>query len=430
MVLPNIFLNIYVYINDLNRVLINFDYCFLYLFFYFLFLIDLFFILYQYFPFIKINDLIYLASFIFHGPREYIYLLLFSLFVIIFLYYVVVSYIKSSWYSNLEFSKISLFFLNIIFFCLLLNLLLDDSKWKIWGDVEFKFGKSQVVVFYNNFNNTYNQITNKKELLELASYEGATNDYFKKNYIHQSKVLLIVNESWGFPREIIGNEILKNIRTKKYKSYEEGKLKFIGATVSGELRELCKLNTRSFSLRLAETGFENCLPNYFKSIGYKTYAFHGAMGNLYDRNYWYPKAGFDEILTFEKLNQKNLRKCKSFSGICDEEIFPIIKEKILEDDKVFLYWLTLKTHVPYKDEIKDSRFECVKLKIPSDSETCRWAMLQTDFFDRLAKMLDDPAMRDIDVIVVGDHATPIFNLGESIQYFKNNNEVSYLKFKL
>lgn len=437
--IPNFIFDFYVLWAGLSRPLINFDYFLIYFLIYFstnrflsilgyllfftLFLCDVFFIIYQYFPFIKLNDLLYLSSFILNGPKIYLYAMwgaiLISLLIYSFIYKV---------YFKVNVKQYILTTLSITCLCLVLNNFFTEQKWSVWGKVEFKFGASQIVNFFNNFDSNYNQISNNKELLEVASYKGATDKWFNHDYMYKNKTLLVVNESWGYPRENIRNEVLKNIKAISAENYEEGKLSFVGATVAGELRELCRLNTRSFSLRLAENGFEHCLPHKLIDKGYQTYALHGAMGILYDRVYWYPRAGFKNILTFEELTKFNLKKCKAFSGICDDELFGLVQDTLINEEKVFFYWLTLKTHVPYEDATS-SRFDCKKLNVEEDTETCRWAKLQTDFFDKLALMLEQPKMKGVEVIVVGDHPTPIFNLAESIKYFKSNQEISYLHIK-
>lgn len=174
-----------------------------------------------------------------------------------------------------------------------------------------------------------------------------------------------------------------------------------------------------------QKGFENCLPNLLKSKGYYTVAMHGATGSMYDRKYWYPKAGFDNLIFREALPRLHSR-CFSFPGFCDRDLQSQIPHIFSKHNKTFFYWLSLNTHVNYDlRDLENDDFDCVKYKLNSKMSSCRNLKLQKQFFNSLAKLVQEPALKGTYVMIVGDHAPPIYD--ESRNVF-NEGEVSSLGF--
>lgn len=251
-------------------------------------------------------------------------------------------------------------------------------------------------------------------------------DHATKNLIkdaaNYNKILLILNESWGVVEdkklhESIIDPLLKNPKVTKL---DEGYLEFSGFTISGELRELCQVVPLHYNLKNQVKGFEDCLPHVLKSKGFKTVGVHGALGSMYDRKYWYPRAGFENIFfRDEGLNLINSR-CFSFPGNCDKDITGVIANQFSLYNKTFIYWLTLNTHAIY--DLRDlyfDRFKCEEYHyIQNDSQICRNLKLQHQFFYTLSKMIKDHDLKGVKVIVVGDHTPPIISNENNI--FKKN----------
>ena len=63
----------------------------------------------------------------------------------------------------------------------------------------------------------------------------------------------------------------------------------------------------------------------------------------------------------------------------------------------------------------------MKFNIKPNLESCRNLKLQAQFFFHLAKVLKQPQMRGVDVIVVGDHTPAILNQSEKEEIFDGNN---------
>lgn len=235
--------------------------------------------------------------------------------------------------------------------------------------------------------------------------------------VRAERMMLVVAESWGQsidPR--VRDKLLEPLTVLSGRRLEQGEVKPTGMTLAGELRELCHLVPTHYNLKPVEKGFERCLPNQLRTAGYETLSLHAATGMMYDRIYWYPRVGFDRSVFFESRFWP--RRCYSFPGGCDADMFDELHSFFQEPGKRFLYWLTLNSHAPYDvRDIRNDRFDCAEFEIESSSEVCRNLKLQAQFFEGLASALDQEMMRDVQVIVVGDHEPVIMNVAEKNKYF-------------
>ena len=230
-----------------------------------------------------------------------------------------------------------------------------------------------------------------------------------------NKILFIIAESWGVARE---KEVQHQILSKIYKQQdnlefiEEGYFEFAGATVEGEMRELCNKgikNGYAFGM-LEDSEFVDCVPYQLKQQGYQTTALHGASGRLYDRVEWYPKAGFAKVLFVE--NMMDLPKCHAFNGVCDSALTNVVAKEFADakDGKKFVYWLTLTSHFPYtQTDMHETGLDCKKYGL-FEGDICNNMRLEAQFFDDLGELIKKPEMKGVEVIVVGDHMPPIINL--------------------
>lgn len=353
----NLFFIIVMFYFGLGRPIVNLDYLFLLGFFLpppsqirsillfisllFIYLVDLLLQVLQVFPFVRLTDLFYLSSFIFNGPVQYRTLLLLTVMVFLIVFFVIRDYF-------LKVISISLngFFLIIFLIILILftkHLIHPLEQDRPYNHIEREWIGSQLLFFIKFRQSSFIQaIGGDMKKLQPSPYENSTKPLFEQIKGHHplpKRILLIVNESWGeTTKPEHQQKILEPIYQKidKLEFIRQGSFNFIGATVAGELRELCKKQPINFNLRdLPVNEFRNCLPNQLKNLGYKTSANHGAMSILYDRSSWYPKAGFQHLYFFEQLS--NSGNCKAFSGRCDVKIFPEIKKQLLSSDKSFVY---------------------------------------------------------------------------------------------
>lgn len=419
--LPNIIMSLLAYWTNTERLLINIDYFIPLVFlawrhkilfsitFIIILLLDFLVIFSQIFPFIRMSDLLYLLKFAFISSRSYqVYSVILVLLIVLQNYFLIKTY-------NKKYNKTLLIIFNILIFYYAFSVNFSDSNGgKFWKPDKNQLIASQLINNINartqGFVKTYSM---EGEAFQSVNVSGATDDFFNETN-SRDNVLLVVNESWGVPiDEKIQEDILSPLFTYSViVDVERSELDFEGFTIAGELRELCHKAPLHFNLKNQFEGFENCLPNRYKELGYHTVAVHGALGLMYDRQYWYPRVGFQQILFRDQgLNMPESR-CYSFPGNCDSDIADRVIEQFNNNDKLFLYWLTLNTHAIYdKRDLKIDLFDCDNHNIATDTAACRNLKLQKQFFYTLSKMITDPALSGTRVIVVGDHEPPIL-LGE------------------
>lgn len=251
-----------------------------------------------------------------------------------------------------------------------------------------------------------------------------------KEGFRSSRILFIVNEAWGLPKDsfMLENQI-KALRINSH--ITNIKLESVyarGATAAGELRELCGLipSRMNFGKMTPELVGE-CLPAKLRKEGYETVAIHGADSGMYRRSRWYPVLGFEKIFFKEDLPATNV-KCFSFPGYCDRYIFPLL-ESGLKKRKIFIYWLTLNTHIPYdRRDVVAYREDICQSVLGADYNEmlCNYQNLHVQFFEEMARFLKSEVARGLEVIVVGDHP-PIFLDDDSRKRFVSD-QVPMLHF--
>lgn len=391
-------------------------------------LFDAFMLIVQLFPFMDLAAIQYFLPFISIAPKP------FQIAIAIFTVYIITLPFSTAYFIR----KQNVFWaFSICSLLILFGLVVKD---------DIKYGRFDGIMARDNYYlihtqaQLYHDLTQEGFVVEsgwtpklkpiLPDQQFAT---AKFNQPRSDKMVLIVAESWGMARtEQMQNDILAKILQQKDKLdfIEKGYIDFEGATVQGELRELCQLNVRGFALsRSPDSEFAHCLPNQLKQAGYHTIAVHGTSGKLYDRDSWYVKAGFQEMVFGENL--LGMRRCAAFSGVCDTEIArEVIPEKFKNKQNLFLYWLTLTSHQPYeKNDIHNTRFNCNQYGMKSTGDICRNAQLETQFFDDVATWLNKPEMKGVEVVIVGDHMPPILD-GETIHPYLRWNTIGWVHFKI
>lgn len=368
----------------------------------------------QLFPFIRFQDVLYLLGFLFWVPSGYLGLLIAvcaNLVLVVFVFN----------FLSVRFSRLG------FLVCLLLALSLFSLE-KFSGEgVRGKFWKPAEAVAASQLENFV-----AHRLVGFASRfwkggeafidypESAATDSWRdeiKQGVLNEKLLLIIVESWGVPHDqTIQDELLKPLASSVSANLQYGEMEFSGATVAGEFRELCRLYPLHFNLRSVEGQYSNCLPNLLREKGYVTKAMHGAMSTMYDRRYWYPRAGLSESVFFE--DRAWPRRCYSFPGACDVDMFEELKIFFDSNDEGLFYWLTLNSHASYDlRDLFDIRFDCAEFGI-GEGESCRNLMLHAQFFYRLSEHLKIYDNIGLDVIIVSDHEPRILDQAEFNHVFE------------
>lgn len=233
------------------------------------------------------------------------------------------------------------------------------------------------------------------------------------------KIIYMIVESWGravndFEYKAQTTALANN---KNIKVLDEGLIRYEGGTVQGELRELCGIVPVSYAFAsIPEKYTHECLPYKFKMKGYDTVALHGAHSGMYARDSWYPLIGFEETYFYNKPLAK-VRKCKGFPGFCDVDLIPAVIERIQKSDRIFFYWMTLNSHVPYDsaDLSSGDRSECNVLGI-DEGARCNQFLLVKDLFDHLASAFSKSEIHGLEVVLVGDHAPPFFSFNPDMMH--------------
>jgi len=134
-------------------------------------------------------------------------------------------------------------------------------------------------------------------------------------------------------------------------SIKEGTVPFNGGTVSGEIRELCRLRV-GLRVDAALAASPNCLPDQLNARGYKTESIHGYTGKMFHRNDWHKQIGFQRSYFLEDMKSlPGYHMCYgAFGGICDADVAHHIDEELASisgtNRRVFIHWITLNSHLP------------------------------------------------------------------------------------
>lgn len=136
---------------------------------------------------------------------------------------------------------------------------------------------------------------------------------------------------------------------------------------------------------------------------------------MFQRAKWYPIVGFDKELFGADLLRTTHRVCgAAFRGACDADLAPIIVRASQQagggGKPRFIYWLTLNTHIPVAPNQALTHFYCEADDNGFGPPTvCRMAELWHDVFTVVAKIARDPAIAPAEILVVGDHAPPLWS---------------------
>lgn len=379
----------------------------------------------QLFPFMDLAATLYFIPFLLKAPTRYLVII-----SIVSIYLMIMPYFL--WKLSNKLSIRWVWSLVILF--ALMSYQLRATYYKEippehFAQDNFFVAQSQLNLYIQHYGSEFIALTRTEPIIKPSQTDYATKHLQSPR---NKKVLLIIAESWGAAREEhVQKALLANIYAQESNLdfIQEGKFEFAGATVQGELRELCQLNVSNgyaFS-KVTDSAFINCLPNQFKNMGYQTSILHGASSQLYDRNYLYPKMGFQQMLFAEHLIDK--KHCTAFNGVCDSELFDIVGNLFSKNTKAFVYWLTLTSHASYPEkDIFNHRLNCDQYQLVK-GDICNNMMMHAQFFDGLAELIKKPEMKGVEVIVVGDHMPPIIG---DVPLYKNLRweEVSWLHFKV
>ena len=210
-----------------------------------------------------------------------------------------------------------------------------------------------------------------------------------------------------------------------------GTTHYSGSTTGAASRELCGRwgDHRDY---IAGSDNVSCLPWLLRKRNFETVAYHGYTSDMFERRDWYPKIGFGEMHFLEEMvrdsGERVVGRCGSvFRGLCDRDVAELVHERLLAPGETpkFVYWLTLNSHIPFVEK-KDGGLACGSpAGVIANETVCKLTELWSDVFDGVAAIASDPRLPATDILVVGDHHTPLwerdakgrFKLGEVDWYF-------------
>jgi hypothetical protein len=213
----------------------------------------------------------------------------------------------------------------------------------------------------------------------------------------------------------------------------EGRSHYYGSTTGAESRELCG-RWGDYRDYVGTKTFSDCLPHQMAGLGYETVAFHAFTSDMFDRGNWLPNIGFQTLKFENELLAENggmlPNRCGStFKGLCDPELAHAVQTEMTKQDgkRKLVYWLTLNTHVPFVAK-PDSSFKCgsAGAKV-ADKTMCNLTELWSDLFREIANLASDPNLPPTDIIITGDHHTPLFRRSSRSYFVADMVDWYYLK---
>jgi phosphoglycerol transferase MdoB-like AlkP superfamily enzyme len=158
----------------------------------------------------------------------------------------------------------------------------------------------------------------------------------------------------------------------------------------------------------------HCLPHVMAAKGYATTALHSFEPQMFWREKVYPNMGFQQTLFRDALYARGARHCPGlFPGACDRDVPAIIGRQLrAAKQPQFIYWLTLNSHLPVIGDAMLDTQHCppdLAARLPGHTMICRQAVVWRETLDSLDRMLADPALPPVDVLIVGDHMPPYFD---------------------
>ena len=251
-------------------------------------------------------------------------------------------------------------------------------------------------------------------------------------------LVMIMVESLGVPAS---NPEMKRLMFRPYKDspdvralydFEEGTSLYYNSTTAGEVRELC--GRWGDYYELVDEADDNCMPAMLAKKGYDTVAMHSFTKSFFKRGEWYPNVGFEQSLFNKDLVTAGARKCGGvFAGACDRDIPKQIGDRLRASDKpTFLYWLTLNSHLPVPPglNLNVDKCETVSAILARDfPQICRQFKIWDDVDKAMVKEIIAADFPETDILIVGDHMPPYFDLHHRTQFDPEKVPYLYLRRK-
>lgn len=186
-----------------------------------------------------------------------------------------------------------------------------------------------------------------------------------------------------------------------------------GGTSDAEFSVLNSVEALSIfpSMKLSKYTYPNSVVKQFSDAGYTTYAFHGNIGNYYNRDVAFDKMGFKEFFDIDDMEYEDT----SGWGVPDSLMFDFALEKLKNvDGNFFSYIITITSHMPFNNTssyYSTSKFDTVK------NITVKDYFISLSYVDESIKKFVQEIQRqypDTYIFIYGDH-TPDIKTSEYTQ---------------
>lgn len=177
------------------------------------------------------------------------------------------------------------------------------------------------------------------------------------------------------------------------------------------------------SIKLPKYDYPNSMIKYLKKNGYDTLAFHGNIGNFYNRDVAFEKMGFDEFYDIRRMGYVNRGW-----GAADHEVFDYTLKTLKEKTEPFIsYVITMSSHTPFtytSEYYKTDKFNDIK------DETVRDYFTSVSYVDKAISDFVAQIRKDFPntyIFIYGDH-TPDINKPEYSQASYMGSKGDYFEF--
>lgn len=251
-------------------------------------------------------------------------------------------------------------------------------------------------------------------------------------------LVLIVVEAMGLPKDnpemskLLFAPLVGNSAVRARYDFRQGSAPYYNSTTAGEIRELCGRWGDYYDL--VDRKDDGCLPTTFAKKGYDTLAMHSFTPSFFKRDQWYPNIGFAKREFGPDMMKAGAEQCGGvFPGACDRQIPKQIAAKLKAAEKpMFLYWLTLNSHLPVPAGLNLNVDNCERISPLLKAEfpqICRQFAIYHDIQMALADEISAKDFPDADILLVGDHMPPYFDRHHRTQFDPENVPWLYLRRK-
>jgi hypothetical protein len=307
------------------------------------------------------------------------------------------------------------------------NSIINKTSKRIVSISKFNIGESSIRNVFVMINHLTRSAAKPEKFYSSTTFKTFEND-------SSNNQLLIILESFGLPRSSLDWEKFKDHITAEstingWKSVI-GSTPFSGSTTAAELREL--LSVKGDYRYLLNKDSAYLFPSIFnlkKRQGYHTVAAHSFSAQMFERSIWWKNIGADSVIFMEnvidrkELTNDHLNYSTPFISLNDEDAFEALNGIADSTKKIFAYFLTENTHLPFhsKNTIPvNNKIIDFKDQL-SDEANQQIIKIQEQLLFFLGTINKDTWP---EVLIIGDHMPPFVK--ESDRLFYSESSVPYI----